>query len=110
MKLISTIIVITFLSAKAYSQIAPENDFAKKIFESKAFQVQKLKIEKLSEGERTLKLIQVSEPSGEAPYYYFKAAEDNGTNYVTHIHFRAYLESGRIVIYDPLEDVKIESK
>lgn len=54
-----------------------------------------------------LKIIPSGTPEENDGYYYFKAAEDNGGNLVTLIHFFINAETYEISIYDPVMDKMI---
>ena len=61
-------------------------------------------IDKNSNHENHLRIILSGTPEENDGYYYFKAAEDNGGNFVTLVHFFVDAETYQVSIYDPVMD------
>ncbi len=67
-------------------------------------------VEKVTNGKRHLGICIYKNPSKDQPYYWVKAWEDNGSNYVTHFNFYVYRRPFQIKFLDTVEDTVISLK
>lgn len=95
---------LLFFTFNISAQVELESEYVDRIMSSEVFQTKKNEIEKLSKGERTLKLLLYSEPKDKQTFYFYKAYEDNGVAYISHLLFRVYPESGIVYLYDPIKN------
>lgn len=64
-------------------------------------------IEKETKGQRHMQALINQSPDATTTYYWVKAGEDNGTNFVTHFHFYVYPDR-RILYYDAANDTTLD--
>lgn len=64
-------------------------------------------VQKETKGERKLKLKIQQKPTKEDPYYWIKAGEDNGMNFVSHFQFAIDPTTSEIFYYDELSGEKM---
>jgi hypothetical protein len=63
-------------------------------------------IEKETKGQRHMQALINQAPDATTNYYWVKAGEDNGTNFVTHFNFLVYPDR-KIMYYDAINDTTI---
>lgn len=109
------IILVSFTSraqnTKVVSRSQAPTVIEEKILDS-IFKLQECKeraayIKHQTKGKQHLAIAIYERPSKEIPYYWVKAWEDNGMNYVTHFNFYVYVKPFKIKYYDTLNDKSI---
>ena len=83
--------------------VSQENKVIGLIQELEEVRNKTLEVEKLSQGKRTLATYVESPPTQEDPNYWVKVAEDNGDAYVTYYTFTVNPKGYSISFYEPVE-------
>jgi len=100
-----------FLSFPVHAQETDiENKIVDSIIKLKEVKQRAKYIERVTNGKRHLSIVVYDTPSKEVPYYWVKAWEDNGSNYVTHFNFYVYPSPFEIKFYDTVDDTMISLK
>ncbi len=93
------------VSFRKESKAQLEKKILTKVLELPEVRERAKEIDSLSHHTRKLKVMIAGEPTEEEPYYYVKAVEDNGGNFVTHLHFYVDPKNMEIKVYDVVEDL-----
>ena len=102
MKKAITFLAFTLMTSFGMAQISVDS-VSSIITQTDVFQSKKNDIEEQSEGKRTLTLVYLNGIEDGQNYYKIKAWEDNGTSYVTHLHFHYYYNTEELFLFDPLK-------
>jgi hypothetical protein len=116
MKLRHLIILFAFfgltqhqLMGQSYTDSLAETSIMDTIWDLKEVQERNEYVIKESKGKRNLSVLLYKTPEEtKKGYYWFKIAEDNGTNLVSHFNFFVYPIDGKIVYFDAVNNIEIE--
>jgi hypothetical protein len=97
------------LMGQSYTDSLAETSIMDTIWDLKEVQERNEYVIKESKGKRNLSVLLYKTPEEtKKGYYWFKIAEDNGTNLVSHFNFFVYPIDGKIVYFDAVNNIEIE--